>query len=94
MLREQDLLIDPNGIRITLPHIRESTTTSDASLDKKTGLDNRELTTYIGGNTDKLFALFDLFRMQFSPCLRDIDNYTLYCNDPSIKYKRINSLLG
>jgi TnpA family transposase len=64
----------------------------DAILDKKTGLENRGLTT--GGNTGKLFALFDLLRMQFSPRLPDIGNYTLYRNDPSIKYKRINPLLS
>ena len=56
----------------------------DGVLDNETELPIAEHTTDTAGYTDLAFGLFDLLGLQFSPCLRDLGDQTLYRIDKNI----------
>ncbi len=82
------------GTLVTPPTHRESAYTLDKILDNDDiELDIKEHTTDTEGYTDLIFALFDLLGMQFAPRLKDISTTNLYCLDPTIAYRHVQSII-
>lgn len=82
------------GSRVIPATIRDATYVLDAILDNETELNILEHTTDTAGYTELVFALFDLFGMQFSPRIRDITDQRIFRPKKGIFYKNIDSLLS
>lgn len=82
------------GSRVIPATIRDATYVLDAILDNETELQILEHTTDTAGYTELVFALFDLFDMQFSPRIRDIGDQRIFRPRKGILFKNIDSLLS
>lgn len=81
------------GTLVTPPTHREAAYTLDKILDNETDLAIQEHTTDTEGYTDLIFALFDLLGMQFAPRLKDLSDAQLYCLDPKLTYRHIQTII-
>jgi TnpA family transposase len=82
------------GPKVISATVRDATYVLEEILDNETDLTILEHTTDTAGDTDLVFALFDLLGMPFSPRLRDIGDRQLYkLTQDATSYPRVDARL-
>jgi len=79
------------GIKVTPSTMRDAPFVLDEIMGNETELEILEHTTDTSGNTERIFAAFDLLGIQFSPRLKDIGSQQLY-SFKSIDMKKYKNL--